>query len=258
VSFVPQGRPESRVLYKVSPAVDGVALRLPVRIGCDGQIQMSADSIVKSDDDNRGAVRSRRLVQSIERDINTGRLSAGAWLKQVDLEEQYKASRFDIRQALDRLEEKGLVKLIANRGYRVEEFDRAQIRNLVAIRAILEVAAAEDVMANIDAKGLGELQALAQGFADAVAHDTVIAQEEANLAFHRLMLAYCRNADLVALIFEMRSRIPVALVRERNTAASMACKSQDHFDIVRHLREREGPALAALMRRHVNSTFESF
>lgn len=197
------------------------------------------------------AVRARELAKLIEKDISTGRLSAGSWLKQVDLEAQYGASRLDIRQALDRLEEKGFVKLEANRGYRVETFDKQRFRNVVTIRAILEVAAAVEVLKHIDDAGLALLDRQADAFADAVAAGTVVAQEEANYAFHAAMLEFCPNSDLVSMIFDLRSRVPVTLTREKNTATLLARTVQDHYDIVERLRQRDRPGLELIVHQHV-------
>lgn len=197
------------------------------------------------------ASRARELAKLIEKDISTGRLSAGSWLKQVDLEAQYGASRLDIRQALDRLEEKGFVKLEANRGYRVETFDKERFRNVVTIRAILEVAAAAEVLKHIDEAGLERLHRRADAFAEAVNAGTVIAQEEANYAFHAAMLEFCPNADLVSMIFDLRSRVPVTLTREKNTAAILANTVREHYEIVERLRERDKAALEAVVHKHV-------
>lgn len=197
------------------------------------------------------ASRARELAKLIEKDISIGRLSAGSWLKQVDLEAQYGASRLDIRQALDRLEEKGFVKLEANRGYRVETFDKARFRNVVTIRAILEVAAAGEVLKHIDEAGLERLRLRADAFAEAVSAGTVLAQEEANYAFHAAMLEFCPNRDLVSMIFDLRSRVPVTLTREKNTAALLANTVREHYEIVERLRERDKPGLEAIVHQHV-------
>lgn len=215
--------------------------------GADGHDKPSAGG---------SAARARELAKLIEKDISTGRLSAGSWLKQVDLEAQYGASRLDIRQALDRLEEKGFVKLEANRGYRVETFDRERFRNVVTIRAILEVAAAEEVLKHIDADGLARLEQNAGAFAEAVASGTVVAQEETNSAFHAVMLEYCPNRDLVAMIFDLRSRVPVTLTREKNTATLLARTAREHYEIVERLRERDKPGLLAILHKHVMGGIE--
>jgi DNA-binding GntR family transcriptional regulator len=199
--------------------------------------------------------RTRDLAARIERDIVSGRLSGGAWLKQIDLEEKYGSTRLDIRQALERLAERGMVELVARRGYRVKEVDATRLRNILKVRAVLEVAAAEEVMGRIDETGFTRLEELAQAFDRAVKSGTVVEQEETNRAFHMEMLRYCGNQELVQMIFDLRSRIPAAITRERNTATLMAQATEDHFTIITHLRAGDLEGLTALMRRHVLASF---
>jgi DNA-binding GntR family transcriptional regulator len=191
------------------------------------------------------------IAARIENDIALGRLGAGAWLKQIDLEQRYNCTRIDLRQALDRLVERGLVRRIANRGYQVEEHDPRRMDEIRRVRAILEVAAAESYVERIDAAALDELTALAQRFADAVDHETIDVQESTNHAFHERMLRHCDNRELVALIFDLRHRVPIAVTRARNTRALMLRAARDHFEMIELLRARDVAGLGELLHRHV-------
>ena len=192
------------------------------------------------------------LTMRIERDINLGVLGMGAWLKQVDLEAQYACSRLDLRQALDRLVERGLVRHIANRGYCVEAMDPVRIDELRAIRGILEAAAAEMVLGSIDELGLSSMHEAAERFQAAVEDGTTLEQEEENTLFHSRMLAFCTNREMVGMIFELRRRVPLAMARQRNTTALLRRKAAEHFEIVALLRARKLPHLERLMRQHVS------
>lgn len=193
------------------------------------------------------------IAARIEQEINLGRLGAGAWLKQIDLERQFNCTRIDLRQALDRLVEKGAVCRVANRGYRVEEHDPRRMDEIRRVRAILEVAAAEDYVGRIDAASLPELEALARRFADAVDNGTVEQQEAANHDFHACLLRHCDNRELVALIFELRTRVPVAVTRARNTRALLLRTARDHFELIALLRAGDLAGFATLLRRHVTA-----
>lgn len=197
-----------------------------------------------------GADRSRAVARAIERDISLGELGPGAWLKQVDLEERYGATRIEVRQALDRLAEKGLVKHLARRGYRVEEFDAERLRQIMEVRAVLEVAAAELVIHRHDETTLAAMQEAAERCRVAILHGTAEEHESANLDFHRAMLAPCPNRELVELLFDLRGRAPVSVTRRRNTMAVMQCATEHHFEMIRLIRARDLPALRRLMREH--------
>lgn len=197
-----------------------------------------------------GPDRARAVVQRMERDIALGELGPGAWLKQIDLEQRYRATRMEVRQALDRLAARGLVRHLARRGYRVEDFDPERQAQIMEIRALLEVAAAGQVVGKLAAASLKAMELQARRFRDAVLEGDLAAQEEANLEFHRIMLAPCANRELVGLLFELRARVPIAVTRRRNTVAVLQRSAEHHFEIVRLLRRRDLPALVRLMREH--------
>lgn len=212
-----------------------------------GQDARKAGSTTRGANSGSGA---KDLAVHIERDINHGRLSPGAWLKQIDLERAYGVSRLAVRQALERLAERGQVELFPNRGYRVKEFDPQRFNNIINIRAILEVAATEMIAGHIDDDAIAWMQASAQRFSNAVANGTFVEQEEANRSFHREMLLTCPNRDLVELIFDLRDRIPVSVQRERYSVTMLNRSAQEHFDMIELLRDGNRPALAALVRKH--------
>ncbi|MBI3049420.1 MAG: GntR family transcriptional regulator [Acidobacteria bacterium] len=70
--------------------------------------------------------------------ILSGSLPPGARLRQVDLATRFGVSRMPVRQALLALEQEGLVKIDAWRGSIVAPLDADTIRDMYAVRAILE------------------------------------------------------------------------------------------------------------------------
>lgn len=195
--------------------------------------------------------RVRELAAIIERDITSGRLGAGAWLKQIELEETYGHSRLDVRQALEHLVERDVVESIPNRGYRVQVFSREKVHNIRQIRAILEVSAIESIVGKTDAEDIKKLNELAQAFSDALVSGTVMEQEACNRAFHQRLLRRCSNTELVKMIFDLRDRIPLSVRRENNTAVMLARSAQDHFEIVKFLADGNRDELLKTARAHV-------
>jgi DNA-binding GntR family transcriptional regulator len=210
-----------------------------------------------SSNSQRGArFRVRELATLIERDITSGRLGAGAWLKQVELEEAYGHSRLDIRQALEHLVEREIVESIPNRGYRVVVFTQERAQNIRQIRSILETSAVESVIDKTDADDIKILAELAQAFADAVSSGTAVEQEETNRAFHHRLLRHCDNPELVKMIFDLRDRIPVAVRRENNTSLMLSRSAREHFEIVGHLEKGNRDALLKTIRTHVSGEYD--
>jgi DNA-binding GntR family transcriptional regulator len=191
------------------------------------------------------------VAARIEQDINIGVLSPGAWLKQIDLERRYDATRLDVRQALDTLVLKRLVTHVPNRGYHVSEFDRRQIDEIFEVRAILEIAAAEQLIAHATDASLQVLKRRAKEFEDATYHGTMVEQNETNKAFHRELLTLCPNRELVELIMDMRQRIPIAVQRLWNSQARMVKSVRDHALMLDAIAQRDVHRLKAITADHI-------
>jgi DNA-binding GntR family transcriptional regulator len=193
---------------------------------------------------------AKPLVGAIEQDISLGRLPPGSWLKQIDLESRYGAKRLDVRQALDLLVARGLVRHVERRGYTVEEFDPERVQQIMEIRAALEVEAATQVIDLIDEPVLQGMQAAAVAFEVALETGDPAEQDAFNRQFHAHMLSKCPNREIVKLLFDLRSRVPVWVIRQRNTHAILRRSALQHFEIIELIRKKDVQALRTLMRAH--------
>ena len=193
-------------------------------------------------------------MERIFTDIRIGTFGPGVWLKQIDLEERYGAKRIAVRKALDELVAKRLVEHIPNRGYRVYDLDATRRRELRAIRTLLETAAVDEIIANVQDQDVEELHALAEVFERASYDGTVLALNDANGAFHQRLLKLCDNKTMVELIMEMRARGPAAPVTRWRTVAQLEKVCRDHYMIVEALAARDGPRLKSVISGHINES----
>src|SRR5260221_8662172 len=124
----------------------------------------------------RTTTKSPDIVERIARDIQSGALAPGMWLKQIDLEQRYDCTRVEIRRALDRLAQRRLVEHIHNRGYHVFQLDGTETREILEIRCILEIAAIDSIVVNADAAAVERLAALARRFNALILTGTILEQ----------------------------------------------------------------------------------
>lgn len=194
------------------------------------------------------------LVNRIALDIQSGAFGPGTWLKQVDLEARYECTRIDLRRALDRLVANRLVEHVHNRGYHVYEADSRVHAELQDIRIVLELRAAELIEAAVTPADVRDLRRLAKRFDDLLLDGTVFEQYDANIAFHRRLLAMCSNRELVEMIMEIRRRGPSAPIFQWKTRARMERSSREHFAMVDALEARQPARLQKLLREHIQQT----
>lgn len=191
------------------------------------------------------------VTELILQDILAGRLPPGTWLKQIDLERRYNCTRPEVRRALDRLVQKRLVEHVPNRGYHVHEEDGRRAQEVSDIRVILETAVSDRIVANAGEDDVANLRLLASRFDDLVLTGTMLELYEANLAFHRHLLALAGNQELVELITEIRQRTSSAPVSQWRTRARVEQSGSEHQLMVDAIEKRDVDMLKELTRRHI-------
>lgn len=191
------------------------------------------------------------LANEIARAIHVRAYRPGEWLRQIDLEEAFQATRFDVRTALDELAVRKTIEHVPNRGYRVTEIDLETYRAIRDTRIILESAAARLVIGKIDDAALAKLEVLAREFTQAVQSGTRVEQSEINRAFHSLIYAHCGNPVLVETIWSLRDRSRGSAVTVWASHQALLASDADHHAMVAAIRAGDGERLAALTAHHI-------
>ncbi|MDP2699376.1 GntR family transcriptional regulator [Thalassospira sp.] len=188
-----------------------------------------------------------RITRALAERIIAGEFAPGSKLRQDHFAEEFGASHVPVREAFRRLEAQGLVVSEPRRGVRVASFDIAEVREVAEMRAALEVLALRHAAPHLTGAILNEAEAINRAGENA---PDVRAWEEANRAFHRLILAPCGMPRLMTAIDDLHA----ASARFLFSGFRMeweAPTDQDHRAILKALRERQFDVAAATLARHV-------
>ncbi|WP_332681966.1 GntR family transcriptional regulator [Bosea sp. (in: a-proteobacteria)] len=191
------------------------------------------------------------LASEIAEAIHMRAYRPGEWLRQIDLEQAFKATRFDVRTALDELTVRKTIEHVPNRGYRVAEIDIRTYRAIRDTRVILEAAAAREVPPRMDAAALARLEVLAHEFGEAVRSGTRLRQSEINRAFHHLIYAHCGNPVLEETIWALRDRSRGSAVTVWTSHQALLNSDRDHHAMVAAIAAGDGERLAELTIGHI-------
>lgn len=200
----------------------------------------------------KAATRRAALATEIAQAIRLRMFRPGEWLRQIDLEERFEATRFDVRSALDELAVRKTIEHVPNRGYRVAEIDYKTYEEIQAIRIILETAAAAGVVARIDDASIARLAELAVQFSAAVLTGSRMEQSEINRGFHQLMYSFCGNAVLEETIWGLRDRARGSRTTVWSSHEALLRSDEEHRQMVQALKLRDAGRLAALIATHVD------
>lgn len=197
------------------------------------------------------STRRAMLANEIAQAIRLRAFRPGEWLRQIDLEERFQATRFDVRSALDELAVRKTIEHVPNRGYRVAEVDLKTYEEILATRIILERATAEGVVARIDDAAIARLDSLAAQFSAAVTTGSRTEQSEINRAFHQFMYSFCGNAVLEEMIWGLRDRGRGSQITVWSSHELLQKSDREHFEMMAALKARDAERLAALIATHI-------
>jgi DNA-binding GntR family transcriptional regulator len=209
------------------------------------------------------------LAHEIQARILDGDIRVGSWLRQETLAAEYRVSRTPVREALRKLETRGVVELVRHRGAFVRGPTVREIREAYQVRAELEGVAAELAATWIGDEQLQRLRDAAERFRVAVVRfsehagsrdgspDAEIDDElvRDNDAFHELIQEAAGNRRLRETIRDLHRSFP------RNATAALRRSSRllretvdQHQEILNAISDGDGPRARRAMVDHVKSS----
>ena len=188
-----------------------------------------------------------RISRILADRIVAGALLPGSKLKQDHIAEEFGSSHVPVREALRRLEAQGLAISEPRRGVRVASFDLAQVQEVARMRAALEVLALRNAVPHLTPAILDQAE---RATLDGDAAMDVVAWEEANRRFHRLILTPCRMPRLLAVIDDLHAASARFLFAWWSSSW-VTPKDKDHRTMVALLRAQKLEQAATLLDRHV-------
>lgn len=190
---------------------------------------------------------SERIARILAGRIITGEIPPGARLRQDHIAAEFGASHVPVREAFRALQTQGLAENEPWRGFRVTDFDVAELREVAEMRSSLEILALRHAAPNLtrfiieEAEEVNRLGDCATNVRD---------WELANRRFHHLILAPCRMPRLLRTIDDLQAasaRFLFAAWRRDWEART----DHDHRAILNALREGRIDVACSTLARHV-------
>ncbi|SFT68430.1 GntR family transcriptional regulator [Sedimentitalea nanhaiensis] len=190
---------------------------------------------------------SARIARALAERIISGEIPPGARLRQDRIAIEYGASHVPVREAFRELQTQGLAESEPRRGFRVTEFDVAELREVAEMRSSLESLALRHAAPNMTRAILQEAEEVTRHGDSA---SNVRDWEAANRHFHRVILAPCRMPRLLRTIDDLQAasaRFLFAAWRRDWEART----DHDHRAILEALRKGQTDLACATLTRHV-------
>ena len=193
----------------------------------------------------------------MEAAILSGRLKPRERLIEMDLIPRFGGSRTVIREALKKLEAKGLVRTIPYRGALVADLTVEEIEEIYFVRAAIEKVAAQLVIRNIRP---GEIKSLKKLSREVERHlrqktDEMIKRDS---EFHRAIFRTCRNQYLYNMIDFLRTKAHIVGYNAWSLPDRIEQTIQEHRQIIGAIEAKNLSRLENLFVKHLTYSKQSY
>lgn len=171
-------------------------------------------------------------------------------LDERQLSDQLATSRTPIREALARLEQEGLVRIVPRKGVYIVRKTKAEIMEMIVLWAALESMAARLVTQRATDSEIAALRTIFSTFQDGQVQAHIDEYSDANIRFHQSIveMGQCK------LLVETADNIFMHIrgIRARTISESDRAKQSiiDHIHIIETLEKRDAEAAERLVRDH--------
>ena len=199
-----------------------------------------------------------RITEQLEEQIFDGTFSNGDRLDEVRLAEQFNVSRTPLREALQRLNQSGLVELIPRRGAFVRQPGPVELVEMFEVMAELESVCGRLAAKRISNKALSELHEANKKCQTAVDSQQPNIYYIENAIFHRIIYRESGNRFLENEVSILHRRLQPFRRQQLRLRGRMAQSMSEHRAIVEALEKGDSEAAAKALRVHVAVQGEKF
>jgi DNA-binding GntR family transcriptional regulator len=216
------------------------------------------DEEAAADESRPRGGRANEIRTVLQEEIESGSLPPGAPLDERALATRFQVSRTPVREALQQLAARDLVRIAPRQGMRVARLSINQVRAIMETIGELESLAAKLAARRVDDPLRKALDDAIQRGQEAAVQGGAAEYAIANTFFHEIIYAGSRNDYLAELIRNARRQIQRYRLRDFHAKAQISKSLQDHLRIARAIQEGDEALAAQAMLLHVPSGSTGF
>ena len=225
-----------------------------------------ADTPLKATDENPGLTeearrrggRSSEIRATLQEEIESGKLIPGSPLDERALAERFQVSRTPVREALQQLAARDLVRIAPRQGVSVARLSISQVRAIMESVGELESLCAKLAARRVDNELRQWLDLAIQRCQDSAVQGDSDDYALANTFFHETIYQGSRNPYLADLVRNARRHIRRYRIHDFRTKAQISKSLQDHLKVARAIQEGDEILAAGAMLLHVPSGSTGF
>ncbi|WP_425374238.1 GntR family transcriptional regulator [Neorhizobium lilium] len=191
--------------------------------------------------------------QAIREAIRSNLFPPGYQAAEVEIARQLGMSRTPVHEAMARLQEDGLVRILPKKGIIILALSAADIEDIYEVTIALEGAAAARISSFPIEQREPVIEILRQAtlaMKTALAGGDLKAWAQADEQFHETLVAMCGNRRLMRMAGTIADQLHRARMFTLNLRPLPSASSDEHFAIISSIEKGEAEAASRAARRH--------
>ena len=195
--------------------------------------------------------RANDIRATLQEEIESGKLPPGAVLDERALAARFDVSRTPVREALQQLAARDLVRIAPRQGVTVSRLSISKVRAMLEFIGELEALCAKLAARRVDDELRQQLDEAVHRCQQAAVEGGAADYAVANSFFHEAIYAGSRNPYLAEQVRGARRSLQRYRVRDFQNKSQIAKSLQDHLHIARAIQAGDEEAAAKAMLLHV-------
>ena len=192
-----------------------------------------------------------RVEETIAAAIITGEMAPGEVFSAPVLAVRFQVSATPVREAMQKLEKRGLVEIVRNKGFRVTAVSEEALRNLSEVRHYLEPQAMAQLATRFPLAELDRVRALADRIVRGAADEDLLVYLAADKEFHLALLGYLGNPMLVEVVADLRDRTRLVGLTSLLRTDQLRESALEHHRLLDLLVAGDADGARDLMHQHI-------
>lgn len=202
-------------------------------------------------------LRSSAIYEAIKDKIISGELSHATPIVEKKLALEYQCSRTPIREALRKLEQDGLVKIIPRKGVFVSQITITDIEEIFVIREALEGISTRIATGIISNHNIKILHAIAEKADYEFKEGDNEGSFQSGNELHDIILKIAGNNRIIKTISTIKDQIQRMHLMAKTIPGRLEKSNFEHSEIIKAMELRDIELAELKMREHIRSTKES-
>lgn len=204
--------------------------------------------------DNR--MLSEQVATHLFRQLVNGRLRGGQRINEAELARTLGISRNPIREAIRKLEERGLLVSSPRRGTFVRSFTKRDMADIFSFRTVVEGFAIRQALPRMTDDDHAGLKEIVQRMADAANAGHEMELVEADIAFHQRVCELSGNSQTLRAFMNIRAEVQMSITLVEHRFESLEAAAVDHWPIVEAIATRDIKKAVKALEEHIQDSWQ--